>query len=675
MKIGIGIDTGGTCTDAVVYQFEKKEILAFGKTPTTKEDLSIGIGKALDQLPKDYLQQAEVIALSTTLATNACVENKGGRAKLIFFGVDPDVVRRVGVEHGLTMDESLIFIDSQTRPNGEVIREPDWDDFEAHLHEWLDDCDAVGVVEMFANKSGAEMEKRAEKLIRKELAIPVVCGHSLFAENNIIRRGASALLNARLISVIDEFLKAVQKALDERNIQAPFVIVRSDGSLMTGEFTATRPVETLLCGPVASVMGAAELTQEENCVVVDIGGTTTDIAFMKNGRPQSVTSGIRIGGWNTFVKGLFVDTFGLGGDSGVIVDTDRRLSLEAEKVMPLCMAAEKYPSLLPYLRSQAEDPSRIITNQKNIYVKNRDITDPSAYTKQELQLYEWLQEPRSLESLKKEYGELIMPHHLQRLLKEGYLIRCGVTPTDVMHVRGDFNAYCTEASQYGLQIMAKAMYTNVEDLGALIYDTFKRKLYCNIVRILVQDAFPELHGSDLHESMENLINNAYDQAKSGKPNIFLGTGFTTPATLVGVGAPTKLFLEDIGPLLGTKVVTSQYSPVANALGAVVGHVTASVTMQVNYQVDEGCFVVSGCGHREQFDLQEEAEAMARKLAKEAAIVEAEARGADPDTVEVELDIDEKTFDAEFGTVYIGYFATATASGNLKLCRDPYRAAG
>lgn len=675
MKIGIGIDTGGTCTDAVVYQFEKKEILAFGKTPTTKEDLSIGIGKALDQLPEEYLQQAEVIALSTTLATNACVENKGGRAKLIFFGVDQDVVRRVGGEHGLTMDESLIFIDSQTRPNGEVVREPDWEEFEANLHEWLDDCDAVGVVEMFANKSGAEMEKRAEKLIRKELEIPVVCGHSLFAENNIIRRGASALLNARLISVIDEFLKAVQKALDARNIQAPFVIVRSDGSLMTGEFTATRPVETLLCGPVASVMGAAELTQEENCVVVDIGGTTTDIAFMKKGRPQSVTSGIRIGGWNTFVKGLFVDTFGLGGDSGVIVDAERRLSLEAEKVMPLCMAADKYPSLLPYLKAQAEDPSRIITNQKNIYVKNRDITDPSAYTKQELQLYGWLQEPRSLESLKKEYGELIMPHHLQRLLKEGYLIRCGVTPTDVMHVRGDFNAYCTEASQYGLQIMAKSMYTNVEALGQLIYDTFKRKLYCNIVRILIQDAFPELHGNDLHASMESLIDKAYDQAKSGKPSVFLGTGFTTPATLVGVGAPTKLFLEDIGPLLGTSVVTSQYSPVANALGAVVGHVTASVTIQVNYQVDEGCFIVSGSGYREQFDLQEEAEAMARKLAKEAATQEAEARGADPDTVEVELDIDEKTFDAEFGTVYIGYFATATASGNLKLCREPHRAAG
>ena len=101
MKIGIGIDTGGTCTDAVVYQFEKREVLAFGKTPTTKDDLSVGIGKALDKLPRELVDQAEIIALSTTLATNACVENKGGRAKLIFFGVDQMTVGRVGQEYGL----------------------------------------------------------------------------------------------------------------------------------------------------------------------------------------------------------------------------------------------------------------------------------------------------------------------------------------------------------------------------------------------------------------------------------------------------------------------------------------------------------------------------------------------------------------------------------------------
>ena len=123
----------------------------------------------------------------------------------------------------------------------------------------------------------------------------------------------------------------------------PFVIVRSDGSLMNEEFAREHPIETLLCGPVASVMGAGELTEEQNSIVVDIGGTTTDIAFVKNGTPQTVENGVRIGKWNTFVKGLFVDTFALGGDSGVVLDAENRICLEDEKVMPVCMASHFFP--------------------------------------------------------------------------------------------------------------------------------------------------------------------------------------------------------------------------------------------------------------------------------------------------------------------------------------------
>ena len=88
MRIGIGIDTGGTYTDAVIYQFETKQVLSAAKALTTKNDLSVGIVNALKKLDRELLPQAEVAALSTTLATNACVEGKGGRAKLLFLGLD-----------------------------------------------------------------------------------------------------------------------------------------------------------------------------------------------------------------------------------------------------------------------------------------------------------------------------------------------------------------------------------------------------------------------------------------------------------------------------------------------------------------------------------------------------------------------------------------------------------
>lgn len=84
--LGIGIDTGGTYTDAVVVDLTTSQVLAEAKALTTKDDLSVGIGGALDALPDKLRQQARSISLSTTLATNACVEGKGGRAKLVIVG-------------------------------------------------------------------------------------------------------------------------------------------------------------------------------------------------------------------------------------------------------------------------------------------------------------------------------------------------------------------------------------------------------------------------------------------------------------------------------------------------------------------------------------------------------------------------------------------------------------
>lgn len=665
MRIGIGIDTGGTCTDAVVYRREDKTILASAKAPTTKEDLSIGIGAALDSLPKELVAAAELIALSTTLATNACVENKGARAKLIFFGVQKENVQRVGKEYGLTVDDTLLFVPSRTRPSGEIVEPPDWEVFSRRLADFLSDSAAVGVVELYAHKTGGVLEKKAEELIRKAKDIPVVCGHKLVSESNIIRRGATALLNARLLSVIEEFLRAVETALEKRHIQAPVVMVRSDGSLMNTAFTAAHPVETLLSGPVASVMGAVSLADARDALIVDMGGTTTDIAFVKNAVPQRVSTGIRIGAWNTFVKGLFVDTFGLGGDSGVSVTADKQLCLAEEKTMPLCMAAAKYPTLRKKLRREEQSGSRLISRQKDIYLCLKEHLSADSYTERERRIAAALTEPKSLEELKGELGEVIMEQHLTRLLREGVLIRCGVTPTDAMHVKGDFTAYDVEASRLGLSIMARQLNVTAEELSAQIYDAVGQKLYFGIVRVLLEDAYSAIRESGLGSAMETVIRESY----RGERNGFLGIRITTPAVLVGVGAPIARFLPAVGKRLGAEVKLSPYSPVANALGAVVGEVRAEAEMRVEYRQEQDDYLVFGCGERQTYNALAEAKSAAAALAREKAGEEAVLRGAAAETLRVTLDEEEQTVDTEFGPIYMGYRVTATASGELRLSED------
>lgn len=112
--------------------------------------------------------------------------------------------------------------------------------------------------------------------------------------------------------VIQDFLAAMQKVTGRKNIHAPVVTVRSDGSLMSESFAKEHPVETILSGPAASVIGGMRLAEKNDCVLVDMGGTTSDIAIVRGGVPVKVSEGVQIGKWSTFVKSVSIHTFGLG---------------------------------------------------------------------------------------------------------------------------------------------------------------------------------------------------------------------------------------------------------------------------------------------------------------------------------------------------------------------------
>ena len=335
--IGIGIDTGGTYTDAVIYDLENKQILESAKSLTTKSRLETGITNVLEKLSQTALQSASFMALSTTLATNACVEGKGGRAKLIFIGVNPGTVDETYLSYGLPPSREIYFMDGDPADALRPEIKPDWEKFRQDIRTQFSDCDSIAVVQIHPKDNGAAYEKTAHRIITDELDVPCITGYELFHDLNVLRRGASALLNARLMPVMQDFFKAIKASLENLGLSLPIVIVRSDGSLMSQGFASTRPVETLLCGPAASVMGGVELADEENALIVDMGGTTSDIAIVKNHTPVTVREGIQIGIYKTFVKGLYVDTFGLGGDSAIRYENGN-LYLDTERVIPLCTA-------------------------------------------------------------------------------------------------------------------------------------------------------------------------------------------------------------------------------------------------------------------------------------------------------------------------------------------------
>ena len=665
MKTGIGIDTGGTYTDAVIYNFENKEILGTVKTLTTKNDLSVGILNAIDGLPIDLVRQAEIVSLSTTLATNACVEDKGGRAKLIFFGGNRKVIDELGGKYGLPPSKDIYIQESFTRFSGEIEQEPDWELFGRQLEKGFDNFDGIGIIEMNAMRNGAVVEKRAKEIFQTKHDIPVVCGHELFSELNCLQRGSSTLLNAGLFPVIKEFLSAVKKALAIRNINATLVIVRSDGSMMSEEYASFRPVETLLCGPAASTIGGTLLTGDPNSIIIDMGGTTTDIALVKNGVPVTVVEGVAIGKWKTFVDGLYIKTIGLGGDSAIHYN-GKKLYLEDYRVTPLCVAAKRYPAVVDSLKRLEKRKHTYFLYEH--YMLVRDISENARYTDEEKAFCHVLNEkPLLISEAAEAIGKDIYTLDIKRLLKDDVVQICGMTPTDVMHIKGDFNDFCSEASLLGAEIAAYNLDISIQKYCDLVYDEVKRKLYVNIMKALLESKYPDYLKSGINKDFERFINGYYEAAKTGERDDLLSIMFRTEYSLTGIGAPVHVFLNDVAKLLCAKATLPKHYEVANALGAIAGSISASHSVEImpdNNEEGTANYIVFGNDKNRFFNEMEDAIDFAASEAKNGAKAEAIKRGA-TGRLTVTLDVNRHDGEAKTCLVYLGTTVTARAVGAIR----------
>ena len=482
MAIIIGIDTGGTYTDAVVYDNAERRVIAKGKSPTTHDELSVGIGLALDTLPPELLREAEFVALSTTLATNACVEGKGGRARLLMMGTSRKTLEWVGADKKYGLDYSeVLCVPEHGSSDGSAKDQPDWDQIIGQNDGFFSQAESIGVVELNAMMNGGAYENAAVDALRGKYGLPVVRANDLVRGLNIMERGATALLNARLLPVVDEFVEAVGQAMKTRGLDIPRVIVRSDGSLMAEDFAVDRPVETIMSGPAASVSGCRALTQVKNALIVDMGGTTTDISIMRGGVPQ-MSEGIHIGGWRTQIRGVYIDTIALGGDTRIWL-SDRQLTLDTRRVEPICVAACRWPKIKDDLRELIRRKRvHTLPLHEFLYLSKKP-ENLDRYTAGEIEVIRALEDgPQIIGG-----GKLDMyKPDSERLETEGIVMRVGLTPTDIMHIRGDFTAFDAEASRLAARFFLQLLPDledrpeDMEPLCDSVYCLVKKKLFESI---------------------------------------------------------------------------------------------------------------------------------------------------------------------------------------------------
>ena len=591
--IGIGIDTGGTCTDAILYDFDARKICGYGKALTTKDHLETGIAAALDTLPPQLLKKAEMIALSTTLATNACVENKGTRSKLLMIGFDEslmDHLKDIYASYGLKDRTQFIILDAKVEGLYSQPFDPDWDDLRRRAKEYFEDCDSIGIVQKHPRANGGRFELTAQQILKEEVSLPITISYDISNEVDVLKTAAGTMLNARLVPLISEFMDAVHHVLDERGLHIPVSIIRSDGTMMPEEMAKIYPVETILCGPSASVVGGSALAGEEDGLIVDMGGTTTDIAVIRKKKPVLAGGGIRIGQWKTMVQGLYVNTFGLGGDSAVRYK-DEKLFLDTVRVIPLSVLASQYQNVLPALRKLAENPRISAVWTYEFYVLQKDIAGKKGYSEYEHRLCDALKEgPLLAMELAERMGRYPGMLAAERLEEDGILIKSGLTPTDMMILKGDFDLYGKEAAELAIRCLCANIHPQPEEIPDLVYDLVYRRLYHCIGKVLLKQQYPDHKELSDSEYLEMLLDCFYEQAKerekTGEKALQSASlSLTTQYPLIGVGAPIHVFLPKAAGLLGTRAVIPELAGVANALGAAVCRKAAQCMLTIKAEYD------------------------------------------------------------------------------------------
>ena len=664
MRLAIGIDTGGTFTDAVLYDLEEKKILASAKSPTTKEDLKIGILKAMDELPEDKIKEATLLSLSTTLATNACVEERGRRARLFFFGGDMEIVKKYGPKYGLSEEEvTVIPCKSDIYGNYEM---PDWEDFVVRARAAALKGEGIGIIELYAFKNGAAIEKEAKKKVLPYTNL-ISCGYEMFEGLNSLQRAAGTLLNLKLIKIIEEFLDGAKAAAKERGIEAPIVVLRSDGSLMSEAYARKYPVETLLCGPAASLVGGFALSGEKNCIIADMGGTTTDIALVREGMPVTDEEGVKVGRYRTYVKGASIRTVGLGGDSAVHVKRGK-LVLEDYKVTPVCAA------LCGDDRAKAK-LKELISSGKAVHSRPRHefyfkIKDASLnMSPRDKALIEALSRGTLIMTeAAAAYGQDEYSFDPSSLIREGYIGVAGLTPTDIMHIKGDYDKFDREAAYLAAEVVALNLGISANELADLVYDEVVKKLYKNILKAALCWSDPIFKISETGEERERFIEKSYLYASGKEKAELMEVRFLSKYKIVGLGAPIGLFLERTAKLLGAQTVLPENYQVANAVGAVSGNVTSTVDAIIRMvpTQEKANFSVYFKSGTERFKDYESAFEYAKSCAAKEAEKITRDKGAKGD-ISVSLAVREKKADVYSGNddgLFLETVIRATAAGKI-----------
>jgi N-methylhydantoinase A/oxoprolinase/acetone carboxylase beta subunit len=537
----IGIDTGGTYTDAVILDPASGRIAASAKVPTTPHDPALSIGRGLEdvlaasQVPPDEIG---AVTVSTTLATNALVEDRGAEVGLFVIGHD----RRLNVPAAVVR-----FIPGGHKARG-VESEPLGMEFMVQgIAEMKGHVDAYAICAMLAFEDPTHeiVAARAVELMDPR---PVFCSHQASSLPGMQERASTAVLNARLLPVMQDFLQSIDRSMDRLGLSFPVRIVRGDGMSMDLEHALRNSSSTVASGPAATALFGARASSGDTAVIVDVGGTTTDITLIREGRPVIREEGMTIGAWRTHVKAVEMYTVGVGGDSLVRIRGGVR-EIGPARVVPLSQAHLHLDgAALEAMRAPAAWLGDDMRAQCVLPAPGVEPGDDPILPR----LVE--HGPATPWQLRRDIGmaESSLEKAIARLQAARKVIACGFTPTDALHVLGRLDLGDAAAARQGAEVLAGLAGTDTGEFCAAVLtgaeDTIARTILSALTDREVGPALTRF-------------------ATQSGANPLLDISIRVRPRIIGIGAAAPFLLPQVAARLGTTAVFPDHYEVGNALGA------------------------------------------------------------------------------------------------------------
>ncbi len=656
----LGIDTGGTYTDGVLLDYGSRRVLSSAKTLTTYDNLSQCVIKVVEELNIQDPSRIKLVGISSTLATNSIAEGKAREVGLILIGYDEELIKNYGLDAKFSTKNFAFFRgghDSQGVQQSELQIE----EIQKWVQENKEKFEALAISSYFSPLNPEHEERTLRAIQEIDKNIPVVLGHQLSTKLDSIKRASTASLNASLVAVMYEFMEAVKKSLKNLGINAPLMIVKGDGSLMPYTEAAHKPVETVLSGPAASSIGGRFLSGENSALVVDIGGTTTDMALIQDGQVNVTDEGARVGEIETAVKAAHIRTACVGCDSRITYVKNKELQIGPDRVIPLSRLAHLYPEVEKEIVNLFKNASSSPDFSDLEYWCLSKPVDPEDWEQESHRLKQLIQllqrQPCSVHDILKETGANHQAHlHAETLFRKGILEVATLTPSDILHTTGQMNLWSKESAQTAIEYAGRIVSKDLAEITEEVLDKMTSHIIEEAIIFLARQS--NKHG--LPETIDSKWSRWLLQEAMDGDDPYLSVNISSRFPLIGIGAPAHIFVKKAAEVMRSRFILPDHPHVANAVGAVAGSVIIDreAIVYVQESKDSRSYMVRVEDNTTSFMESEDAMVYAEKMAVQSAREGANRAG----TVQPQIFVDKKN---EAGLKRV----QARAVGNPKLSEE------